>query len=109
MVAAPLIMQLLGPQIQNPQTCAFTVKLTRIILPAQLFFYWGRSSVRYKCTKEIFFFPALAPLCYNGGIIVAGIILAPRPGIEGFCLGGLRRRIHRKRGDSGSWSFALKA
>jgi len=87
MVAAPLIMQLLGPQIQNPQTCALTVKLTRIILPAQLFFYWGAFFSAVQMAQKKFFFPALAPLCYNGGIIVAGIILAPRLGIEGFAWG----------------------
>jgi putative peptidoglycan lipid II flippase len=36
-----------------------------------------------------FFIPALAPLFYNGGIIVGGWLLGPRLGIEGFAWGVL--------------------
>jgi len=40
-------------------------------------------------SKEKFFIPALAPLLYNLGIILGGILLGPRLGMEGFAWGVL--------------------
>jgi putative peptidoglycan lipid II flippase len=85
----PTILLLLGNQIKDPETFALTTKLTRIILPAQLFFYWGAFFSAVQMAKQRFLFPALSPLIYNIGIIVGGIILGPRLGIEGFAWGVL--------------------
>ncbi len=85
----PEILTLLGPHIKKPANFLLTVKLTRIILPAQLFFYWGAFLSAVQMTHKHFFFPALAPVGYNGGIIIGGLVLGPRLGIEGFAWGVL--------------------
>lgn len=86
---APQIMGLLGSHITDPRHMALTVRLTRIILPAQIFFYWGAFFSAIQMANHRFFFPALSPLCYNLGIILGGIFLGPVLGIEGFAWGVL--------------------
>ncbi|MBN1980649.1 MAG: murein biosynthesis integral membrane protein MurJ [Chitinivibrionales bacterium] len=88
-IFTPGILTVLGPHIKEPKNYLLTVKLTRIILPAQLFFYWGAFLSAVQMTRKRFFLPALAPLGYNGGIILGGIMLGPRFGIEGFAWGVL--------------------
>ncbi len=68
---------------------ALTARMTRIILPAQFFMYWGSLLMAVQFARRSFFIPALAPLCYNLGIIVGGVVLGPRLGIEGFAWGVL--------------------
>jgi putative peptidoglycan lipid II flippase len=63
------------------------VRLTRIILPAQIFFYWGAFLMAVQYAQQKFFLPAMAPLLYNLGIIAGGIFLSPVMGIEGFAWG----------------------
>ena len=88
-VLVPGILKLLGPQINDPQSFPLTVRLTRIILPAQLFFYWGALLSAVQMAQKKFFLPALAPLGYNGGIILGGMVLGSRFGMEGFAWGVL--------------------
>ena len=85
----PTMLSFLGPQIQDPRSFTLTVKLTRIIIPAQLFFFWGALFNAVQMSKRHFFLPALAPLGYNGAIILGGILLGPIIGIEGFAWGVL--------------------
>ena len=86
---APWILSFTGLKNQDPATFALTVRLTRIILPAQIFFYWGAFLMAVQYARQKFFLPALSPLCYNFGIIAGGIFLGPRFGIEGFAWGVL--------------------
>ena len=88
-IFTPTILGKMGKQISDPQNLALTVRLTRIILPAQILFYWGAFFSAVQMAQQRFFLPALAPLCYNGGIIVGGVLLGPRLGIEGFAWGVL--------------------
>ncbi len=88
-VFAPDILRLMGPHIANAQTLPMTVRLTRIILPAQIFFYWGAFFSAVQMARHRFFLPALAPLFYNGGIILGGLLLGRRFGVEGFAWGVL--------------------
>jgi len=90
MIFTPDILSMtgIGPDIK-PQYFQTTVRLTRIILPAQLFFYWGSFFSAVQMAEKRFFIPAIAPLCYNGGIILGGLILGPRIGIDGFAWGVL--------------------
>jgi putative peptidoglycan lipid II flippase len=83
----PDILNRLGPQINEPKSFPLTVRLTRIILPAQLLFYWGALLSAVQMAQKKFFLPALAPLGYNSGIILGGILLGSRFGIEGFAWG----------------------
>lgn len=86
---APYILSLTGFESQNSETFALTVRLTRIILPAQLFFYWGAFLMAVQYANQKFLLPALSPLCYNIGIILGGLLLGPHLGIEGFAWGVL--------------------
>jgi len=88
-IFAPNLLSLTGFANQPPETFTLTVRLTRIILPAQIFFYWGAFLMAVQYAKQKFFLPALAPLLYNLGIIAGGITLCPIIGIEGFAWGVL--------------------
>jgi putative peptidoglycan lipid II flippase len=72
-------------------TQATTVHLTRIVLPAQIFFIAGGIVNATLFAYGRFGAAALAPLLYNGGIIAGGLLLAPRAtvGVEGFAWGVL--------------------
>jgi murein biosynthesis integral membrane protein MurJ len=88
MVLTPQILGLLGSRVGGADI-SLAVRMTRIILPAQIFFYWGALFMAVQFAHKKFFIPALAPLFYNGGIILGGMLLAPRLGIEGFAWGVL--------------------
>ena len=80
---------LFAPGIDDPAIKALTIRMTRIVLPAQFFFFTGGLFMAVQFSKEHFLIPALAPLLYNLGIIAGGIVLAPWIGIEGFAWGVL--------------------
>jgi putative peptidoglycan lipid II flippase len=88
-IFTPQIIGLMVSPDKDPEFVRLTIHLTRIILPAQLFFYWGAFFSAVQMSKQRFFLPAMSPLFYNIGIIIGGILLAPRFGIEGFSWGVL--------------------
>ncbi len=81
------LVTLIAPGINDPAIKALTIRMTRIVLPAQFFFFTGGLFMAVQFSKEHFLIPALAPLLYNLGIITGGIVLAPWIGIEGFAWG----------------------
>ncbi len=86
---APQIVAQLTPGRRDPQFQLMVVRMTRIILPAQFFFFCGGLLMAVQFVKERFTIPALAPLFYNAGIIGGGLLLGPYLGMEGFCWGVL--------------------
>lgn len=68
---------------------ALTVHLTRIVLPAQIFFITGAIVRAALMAEGRFGAQAAAPVLYNGAIIAGGLLLAPRLGVEGFAWGAL--------------------
>ena len=86
--AEPLV-DLIAPGLRNPAVKTLAVRMTRIVLPAQFFFFAGGLFMAVQFAKERFLIPALAPLLYNLGIILGGILLGPWLGIEGFAWGVL--------------------
>ncbi len=82
-----LITQIAGDNITESGSLALTIKLTRIILPAQLFFFWGALLNGSQYANKKFFLPSLTPVMYNLGIILGGVFLSPYIGIEGFTWG----------------------
>ena len=89
MACAPQLISLIAPGLENENTITTAVRMTRIILPAQFFFFAGGLLMAVQFSKERFFIPALAPLLYNSGIIAGGLILGPWLGMEGFAWGVL--------------------
>lgn len=65
--------------------------LTRIALPAQVFFVLGALLIAYQYAHRRFLIPALAPLIYNAAIITGGLLAgaggSPTP--DGFVWGAL--------------------
>ena len=86
---APQLVALLAPGLNDPDVLSEAIAMTRIVLPAQLFFFAGGLFMAVQFAKEKFFLPALAPLIYNIGIISGGILLAPHIGMNGFSWGVL--------------------
>jgi len=85
----PVCVHWFAPGIQNSDVYIAAIRMTRIILPAQFFFFVGGIFMAVQFAKERFFMPALAPLIYNAGIIIGGILLNPLIGMEGFSWGVL--------------------
>jgi putative peptidoglycan lipid II flippase len=66
--------------------CVF---LTRILLPAQIFFYVGGIVSAVLLSRRLFLFPAFGPLLYNLFIILGGVVLGRRFGIASLAYGAL--------------------
>jgi putative peptidoglycan lipid II flippase len=73
----------------NPEQVRLCVFLTRILLPAQVFFYAGGVVSAVLLSKRLFLFPALGPVLYNIFIIAGGIALGNRLGIASLAWGAL--------------------
>ncbi len=88
--AAPQIIDLLFPSFSEDQV-ANTIRLTRIILPAQIFFVLGALFSAVQYTKGVFTIPTLAPIIYNLGIIAGGVgwAVVNEASPEGFVWGAL--------------------
>ncbi len=80
---------LIVPGTHDPAVIAKAVRMTRIIIPAQFFFFTGALFMAVQYTKERFAVPAAAPVIYNLSIIAGGLLLHPWLGIEGFSWGVL--------------------
>lgn len=84
----PQITALLFPRFTAEQLaqCAY---LTRILLPAQIFFYVGGVVSAVLLSRRLFLFPALGPLLYNLGIIAGGVVLSRQLGIASLAVGAV--------------------
>ena len=84
---APYVVPFLVPGFDDPAQLALAVDMTRIVIPAQLCFYFGGLLQATLFVREVFWPAAIAPLIYNVCIIVFGIALDPWIGIKGFSVG----------------------
>jgi putative peptidoglycan lipid II flippase len=73
----------------TPDQLELCVFLTRILLPAQIFFYVGGVVSAVLLSRRLFLLPALAPLLYNVFIILGGVLLGRRFGIASLAYGAL--------------------
>jgi len=71
----------------DAQKAALCVHLTRILLPAQLFFFAGGVFGSVLLVRKQFNVQAVAPLIYNLGTIVGGILLVNRYGVSSLAIG----------------------
>ncbi len=91
-----ILAEIFTPQIERHMFSGFSqpqlelcVHLTRILLPAQLFFYVGGVVSAVLLSRRLFLFPAFGPLLYNIAIIAGGVLLSHRLGISSLAYGAL--------------------
>ncbi|MBI1859696.1 MAG: murein biosynthesis integral membrane protein MurJ [Deltaproteobacteria bacterium] len=87
-VWAPQLSQLIAPGF-NPQQIEMLTQLLRIILPAQIFFYWGGLATSVQHVNGHFWWSALSPILYNLFIIVFGVAFHESLGVAAFSWGVL--------------------
>jgi putative peptidoglycan lipid II flippase len=73
----------------DPERAALCTSLTRLLLPAQLFFFIGGVVGSRLLVRKIFLYQAISPLIYNSGIILGAIFLHRRFGIYSLAIGVL--------------------
>jgi putative peptidoglycan lipid II flippase len=96
MIVGTIIAEIVTPQFvrwmfhgfseQQIELCVF---LTRVLLPAQIFFYVGGVVSAVLLSHRLFLFPALGPLIYNVFIILGGVAGGHRFGIAALAYGAL--------------------
>src|SRR5204863_3024663 len=91
-----ILAEIFTPQISrhlfkgfSPEQLELCVRLTRILLPAQIFFYVGGVVSAVLLSRRLFLFPAFGPLIYTVFIILGGIALSRRLGISSLAYGAL--------------------
>ncbi len=92
--AAILLAELLAPLYVHrffsgfdAQKAAICITLTRILLPAQLCFFAGGVFGAVLLVRKQFSVQAVAPLIYNLGTIVGGILLVHKFGVNALAIG----------------------
>jgi putative peptidoglycan lipid II flippase len=78
-----------GPTGFNAEQLVLCNHLTRILLPAQIFFYVGGVVSAVLLTHRRFLLPALGPLIYNLFIILGGLAFAKQAGIASLAYGAV--------------------
>jgi putative peptidoglycan lipid II flippase len=93
-VAMPFIGRIL--RVVEPgftdQQIADAARLTRIVLPAQVFFILGQLFTAWQYARERFLIPTIGPIVYNLGIIAGGLLGGvgrDNPSADGFAWGAL--------------------
>ena len=83
--------QLVGVMFKKftPQQFELCVFLTRVLLPAQAFFYIGGVVSAVLLARRLFLLPALGPLIYNGAIILGGLFFSRSLGIASLAYGAV--------------------
>ncbi len=71
----------------SPDKAALCVRLTRILLPAQLFFFAGGVFGAVLLARKQFSVQAVAPLIYGLGTIVGGLLLVRQMGVSSLAIG----------------------
>jgi putative peptidoglycan lipid II flippase len=94
MILGTIVTEIFAPQFVrwmfhgfSPAQMELTVHLTRILLPAQIFFYVGGVVSAVLLSHRLFLFPALGPLLYNVFIILGGVIAGRHLGIASLAWG----------------------
>jgi putative peptidoglycan lipid II flippase len=87
-IFAPQLVHLMFGKFK-PQQFELCVFLTRVLLPAQAFFYVGGVVSAVLLARRLFLLPALGPLIYNGAIILGGVLFARHLGISSLAYGAV--------------------
>jgi putative peptidoglycan lipid II flippase len=92
-VATAALMFLAEPYIRftnpgfTPAQIALCVRMTRILLPGQVFLFGGSVLGATLLVRKQFLYQALTPILYNLCIIGGGVLLARRVGIPSLAIG----------------------
>jgi putative peptidoglycan lipid II flippase len=96
LIVGIIIAEIFAPQLDGwwfdkfrPDELALCVHITRILLPAQLFFYVGGVASAVLLSRRMFLLPAIGPLFYSAGIIVGGLLFSHQFGIASLAYGGV--------------------
>src|SRR5882724_10537351 len=96
LVIGVILAEIFTPQISrhlfkgfSPEQLELCVRLTRILLPAQIFFYVGGVVSAVLLSRRLFLFPAFGPLLYNVFIILGGVVLGKPFGLSSVAYGAL--------------------
>ena len=73
----------------RPAEMQLCILLTRILLPAQIFFFLGTVMSAVLQSRRMFMLPAFAPVAYNIFIILGGILGARRFGVASLAIGAV--------------------
>lgn len=87
-IFAPAYTHVFFGKLDGP-TSALCTHLTRLLLPAQLFFFAGGALGSRLLVRKIFLYQAVTPIVYNLGIILGGVFLSGRLGIDSLAMGVL--------------------
>jgi putative peptidoglycan lipid II flippase len=87
-IFAPQLATIIAPGFKATERDR-VIFLTRLMMPAQICFYLGSIMSAVQYAKGQFLVPSLAPVVYNLGIILGGVLLSARIGITGFAVGVL--------------------
>ena len=100
LIAGTVLAEIFTPQFAGwmfhgftPQQMQLCVHLTRILLPAQIFFYVGGVVSAVLLSHRLFLLPAFGPLIYNVFIIAGGVIAGRQMGIASLAFGALAGSI----------------
>ncbi len=91
-----VVLECITPQVAarylhklSPEDLQTAISLTRILLPAQIFFYLGGLCSATLFARHRFTAAALAPLIYNFGTIAGGLLFGRRLGIASLAWGSV--------------------
>ena len=100
LIAGTIVAEIFTPQFAGwmfhgftPEQMQLCVHLTRILLPAQIFFYVGGVVSAVLLSHRLFLLPAFGPLIYNVFIIAGGVIGGRQMGIASLAFGGRANAI----------------
>ncbi len=96
LIVGTIVTEIFAPQFVrwfvkgfSPDKIELCVHLTRILLPAQIFFYVGGVVSAVLLSHRLFLFPAFGPLIYNVFIILGGVLGGSHFGIASLAYGAL--------------------
>jgi putative peptidoglycan lipid II flippase len=96
MMVGTVIAEIFTPQFLHwfakgftPEKMELCIHLTRILLPAQIFFYVGGVVSAVLLSHRLFLLPAFGPILYNLFIILGGLIGGRHFGIQSLAYGAL--------------------
>ena len=96
LIAGALVAEIFAPQYvwlankgfrDDAARSTLCTAMTRIIIPAQIFFFIGSVMGSRLQVRKIFIYQAFAPLIYNLGIILGAVLLHHQFGVKSLALG----------------------